>query len=170
MDLYTVAKFLHIALAVAWLGSAFGLTLLAAVAVRRDDGDAITSVAKNAEVLAKLVFIPSSLLILALGVYMVWVQWGFTEAWIVVGIAGVVMTFSIGAGILSPMINKLAEIEPGPEKQALTVRLLRSARADLIMLFVILWDMVSKPAWSDATELLIMLAIVALGAALFLRR
>ena len=170
MDLYTVAKYLHIALAVAWLGGNFSLFVLATVAARRDDGDAISTIVIYSEVLAKFVFVPSVVLILALGVYMVWAQWGFSEAWIIVGIAGVVMTFAIGAGILSPMINKLAGMAPGPDKQALQVRLLRSVRADLIMMFVILWAMVSKPAWSDGTELLIILAIVVLGAALFLRR
>ena len=38
------------------------------------------------------------------------------------------------------------------------------------MLAVIVWDMVSRPAWSDGVEIAAMLAVVVLGWALLLRR
>ena len=39
MDLYSIGKFLHIAVAIAWLGGGFGMVLLGHLAVKAGDGE-----------------------------------------------------------------------------------------------------------------------------------
>lgn len=170
MDLYTLIKFLHIGVAVAWLGGAFSVILLGTIAARQNNGAMLMSIVSHTEILAKRIFMPSSLVILALGIYLVWSDWRFTEAWIVFGIAGVVMTGAIGGAVLTPMVVKINAMSAGPDRDALAQKLLRSARADLVMLFAIVWVMVSKPAWSDALELMLVVAVIVAGGLLFLRK
>lgn len=170
MDLYTLLVFLHVAVAVAWVGGAFGVVLLGTVAIRQRHSDNLMAVARMTESLAKMIFMPSSLIMLILGAIMVWQRWSFQDAWIVFGIAGVVMTGYIGGAILTPLTKKLAASTDPTERDALAEKLFTSARADVTMLFVIIWAMVSKPEWSDWLELAIMAAIIIGGAVLFIRR
>ena len=170
MDTYSILKFLHIAVAIAWLGGAFSVILLGSLAAKSNDSERLIWAVRMTETLAKKIFMPSSLIILVLGAIMVWMDWSFAEAWVVFGILGVIMTGGIGGAILTPMVVKINESDPGPERDALAEKLLRTARADLIMLFVIVWAMVSRPQWSDVYELIGMVAVIVVGGALFLRK
>jgi uncharacterized membrane protein len=170
MTLYDVAKFFHVILAIVWLGGAFGMILLGSIAAKRGEQDNLLGIARNTERLAKLVFVPSTVLILLLGLFMVWRDWSFADAWVLIGLAGVLMTGGFGGLVLTPAAAKLGTMEPGPAAAALAEQFLRNARADFVMLSVIVWDMVSKPAWSDKGEIGAMLAVIVLGGALFLRK
>lgn len=170
MDIYTLLVFLHIAVAIVWVGGAFGVVLLGSIAIRRKNSDDLMAIARMTESLAKMIFMPASLIILVLGVIMVSQNWSFADAWVVFGIAGVVMTGYIGGRILTPLTKQLAASEDPAERDSLAAKLFTSARADVTMLFVIIWAMVSKPAWSDWIELALMAAIIIGGAVLFIRR
>jgi hypothetical protein len=58
----------------------------------------------------------------------------------------------------------------GEEAITLSQELLRKARADMVLLFVIVWGMVAKPQWTGGWQILAMAAVVALGGIAFLRR
>ena len=169
MDIYTIGKFLHVAVAIAWLGGGLSLVLLGSLALRDGDGERMLWIARLGETLAQRVFIPSTLVILLLGLILTWLDWSFLDAWIVIGILGVVMTGAIGDMILTPLMRRITSA-PAAERDAAARKFVNSAKADLIMLFTIVWAMVSKPAWSDTWELLAMVGIIALGAGIFLRR
>ncbi len=170
MSLYEIAKYLHIVLAIIWLGGGFSVVFLGTVAASRGDNANLTQIGRNTEILAKRIFVPSTGAILILGIYMVWAEWAFVEAWVVIGIIGILLTGAMGGLVLTPLAQRLGELEVGPESAAVAEKLLRNARADLVMLAVIVWAMVSKPAWVDWVEILAMLAVVVVAAVLFLRR
>lgn len=170
MSLYEVAKFLHVILAIAWLGGGFSMVLLGIQASKRGEAARLTEIGRLLDTLANRVFVPSSVAILVLGIYMVWAQWSFVEAWVVIGIIGIVLTGGTGGMVLTPLSKRLGELEVGAEAAEVAEKLLRIARADLIMLAVIVWDMVSRPAWSDVVEIAVMVAVVVLGWVLSLRR
>lgn len=170
MTLYEIAKFLHLILAIAWLGGGFSMVLLGTIAARRGAQADLTRIGRNTETLAKRVFMPSTGAILVLGVYMVWDDWSFAEAWVVIGLIGIVLTGAIGGMVLTPLAKRLGEMDVGPDSAAVAEKLLRNARADLVMLAVIVWAMVSKPAWTDGVEIAAMVAVIVLGGVLFLRR
>lgn len=174
MDAYTILKFLHVVVAIAWLGGGFAMVFLAVLAERaRDDARFMAVVGQTAHI-APRVFAPGSGLVLLLGVLMVWTAgyaWG--EAWIVLGLLGILVTGGLGALVLTPLAERSKSLaaEPGREREALEVarRLMTLAKFDLVMLFTIVFLMVAKPGWSDWPALLLALAAVALGAVTFLR-
>ena len=169
MDSYTMGKYLHVIVAIAWLGGAFGVVLLGHLAARAGDGERLIWVARMTETLAKLIFMPASLVMLLLGLWLTWLDWSFAEAWIVFGILGVVMTGAIGGRFLTPMVKQLATLEAGAQRDAVAVKFFNTAKADLIMLFTIVWAMVSKPQWADVWEILAMVLVIAAGAVFYLR-
>lgn len=168
MDLYAVSKFLHVAVAILWLGGAAGMVLAGGRAMRLSRSEDVLAIVRQVTFLAGAVFMPGSVVILVLGLYLTWAQWSFADAWVVIGILGVVATGGIGGAILTPLAKRIEAAGQGDEAITLSHELLRKARADMVLLFVIVWDMVSKPQWSDWVEILAMAAVVALGAALFL--
>lgn len=174
MDAYTLLKFLHVAAAIAWLGGGFVLVLLGIMAERARDEARFMTVVSQVVAVAPRVFVPGSALVLVFGLLMVWVagySWG--DAWIVLGLAGVLVTGGLGALVLSPLAerSKTLAAAPGQEGKALAVarRLLALAKFDLAMLFSIVLLMVAKPGWSDWPVLVVAAAVLALAALAFLR-
>ena len=90
MTLYDLAKYLHIILSIAWLGGGFSVVLLGTIAAGRGEQANLTQIGRNTETLAKRVFVPSTAAILILGIYMVWVEWSFAEAWVIIGLVGII--------------------------------------------------------------------------------
>lgn len=170
MDLYFLAKFLHIVVAILWLGAAAGMVISGGRAIRAGNSADVMVIVRHTKFLAETIFLPGSVAMLALGLYMTWTTWSFGDAWVVIGILGVVATGAIGGGILTPLLKKIEAVGPGEQAEAMGRDLLRKARADIVLLFVIVWDMVAKPSWSDWLEILVMAAVVALGGLLFLRK
>lgn len=70
MTLYELLLFLHIAFAIVWIGSGFLLHVLGYRADRADDHAAIERLFRDQTALANLIFIPSSLLVLAFGIWL----------------------------------------------------------------------------------------------------
>lgn len=170
MDLYLLAKYLHIVVAILWLGGAAGMIISGGRAIRAGNNADVMVIVRHTKFLADTIFLPGAVAMLVLGLYMTWTNWSFGDAWVLIGILGVVATGAIGGGILTPLVKKIDAIGPGAEAEAMGRDLLRMARADVVLLLVIVWDMVSKPSWSDWLEILVMAAVAALAGLLFLRK
>lgn len=174
MDLHAAVKFLHVALAIAWLGGGLALILLGQRAARARNLADLVAVVRHVVWMADRVFIPASILVLMAGLYLTWSAYSFAEAWVLFGLAGIVSTIAIGVVVLKPLAERVAamDISAGIPAEAETVALalLRGAKADFTALFVVLWAMVARPGWDQPLQLAAMLAVIALGAALFLRR
>ena len=174
MDTYTALKFLHVAFAIAWLGGGLTMVLLGLLAERARDEARLMAVIGQVVLVAHRVFIPSTVLVLLFGVLMVWTAgYGWSEAWIVLGLVGIVVTGFLGARVLTPLAERSAKLstEPGkgPEASAAARRLLAVAKFDMAMLFSIVLLMVAKPGWSNWPLLLVVAAVLALAGLAFLR-
>ena len=150
-DLYTVLKFLHVLLAVFWVGSGLLLTILAARAKASTDPAAVGRFASEAEWLGARVFGPTSGLLLLMGIFLVLKGYpDFTDTWIILGIVGWAASTALGFGILAPAGKRLDEIlqtkpSSDPEARAVFDKLIMVSRVDLTLLVLVIADMVFKP-------------------------
>jgi uncharacterized membrane protein len=148
---YIILKSLHVVAAVTWVGGALTQNVLATRLRKANDGRLMSGFAREAEWIGTHVYLPSSLVLLGLGIWMVATEaWNFTDLWIIIGILGIVATVITGAGFIGPTSKKVAEAiaargPDDPEVARGIDRLLTVARVDLIVLFIVVIDMVAKP-------------------------
>jgi uncharacterized membrane protein len=173
MDVYGFVKFLHVGFVVIWLGGGLCLVLLAARANRADDTADLAKVIQQIVYMSGRVFVPSGLLALASGLIMAWLGDLFGTLWVIIGLVGFLATFGIGITLLKPRSDRVAAmiardgITPAAIEQSREI--LRLAQFDMVLLFVIVSDMVIKPAPENFVVLLVMLAAILVGAGAFLR-
>lgn len=171
---YEIFKFLHIAATILWIGSAVGLMILSIRADKANDNADFGRLIGYNIYLAPRVFIPASALVLILGIIMAFMVWGFTEPWIIIGLIGLAATFATGFFLLKPRADKLVALIAKEGYNDDVVRqgreFLTISKFDYLMLFVVVADMVFKPALSDWPLLLVMIAVLVAGAYCFLRQ
>jgi uncharacterized membrane protein len=175
MTWYEFLLFFHIAMAVVWVGGATMLQFFGLRAIRAPDPMRLADLGGDIEWVGSRVLVPSSALAVVSGVLLVIDSdfWGFGDDWIVIGIVLFAITFLAGAFFFGPesgRLGKLVETEgpTSPAVQAKLKRLLALTRADLMLLFLIIFDMAVKPSWGDAS-LWIAVLVFALLAALLVR-
>lgn len=174
MDIYTALKFLHVAFAIAWLGGGLTMVLLGILAERARDEARLMTVVDQVVTVAHRVFIPSTGLVLVFGLLMVWTAgYSWADAWIVLGLLGILVTGGLGARVLTPLAERVKALSTtpgkGPEAYVAARRLLAIAKFDMMMLFTIVLLMVAKPGWSDWPVLLVVAAVLALAGLAFLK-
>ena len=151
MNSYSVLLFLHVAMAIVWLGAGLTLQLLAVKAERATDAAEMQMVAGASEWLTNRLFIPASLLVLVFGIALVVDgPWAFDQLWIVLGLAGYAASFVTGITILSPQAAKIERLlaEHGgahPEVEEAKAKIFLASRIELAVLFAVVLDMVVKP-------------------------
>lgn len=167
MEFYEVVKFLHILAAMVWFGGGFLLVMLAERGFRSNDREEVGRIMDQAGVLAKMLFIPASLVVLALGIVMTIDAWSFDQLWIVLALAGFATSFVLGAGVLGPRAEKVSEklATEGmtDANYAESKRVLIIARFDYVMLVLIAFDMVVKPTSDNVGVLAVMALVLAVG-------
>lgn len=92
--------------------------------------------------------------------------WTIGDDWIVIGLILFAVTFFSGAAFFGPesgRIKKLIQTEGAAAAQARAKRIIVLSRIDLMVLFLIIFDMSAKPSFDDGWTLL---AAVAAAAAL----
>jgi len=90
----------------------------------------------------------ASLVAAAAGVWMVaiWPGYGFTQAWVIIGITGLVISSAIGGAILTPVEKRLfAAVEAGENPVPLMDRIGKVLIADHVLLTIVVWAMVFRP-------------------------
>jgi len=146
---YTVAKFLHVMLAMVWVGGALMLQVFARSALASGVPGRIADLSRDMEAVGKRLFTPLSLLVLLLGLYLVEEGgWGFGSFWISFAMLGILVSVVNGAGYLGPQTAKLNRMI-GAEGDAPAVRekmatILRVARMEIALLVFIVFLMVTK--------------------------
>jgi uncharacterized membrane protein len=170
---YELMLFGHIALATIWLGGAAMMQFFAWRALRSGVPERMATVTRDIEWIGNRALLPAGLGVLVLGVLMVLDgAWSFGDDWIVIALGLFAVTFLAGAVFFGPeagRIGKLIDAE-GPEQPAVQARIRRIlalSRADLVLLYLIVYDMVLKPEFGDVAVILIGLAVAA-GLAAFL--
>jgi uncharacterized membrane protein len=146
---YEFFLFLHISMAVIWVGGGFFLQILALRVVGTRDDARMAAFAGDAEVLGTRVFAPSSVLLLLAGVGLVLnADWRWSEPFIGVGLVVWVISFIAGIAYLGPSSGRIkAEISANnmsPRAKQLIRNTLRYSRIELVLLWIVVFMMVVK--------------------------
>ncbi len=161
MSYYEILLFLHIVGATIWLGSAFMLQALLYRARKTDDTVLIERVTSNTQWLANRIFIPTSLAVLVLGILLtIEGPWGFDQLWIVIALVAFAGTFLFGVGVIEPEGKRLhaaaeAHGPEHPETRLHNDRMDAYMKLDLVLLFVVVFDMALKPTADDVGALVL---------------
>ncbi|MDF3214610.1 DUF2269 family protein [Mesorhizobium sp. M7A.F.Ca.CA.001.09.2.1] len=170
MDWYSIVKFLHVTTAILWVGGGFVLFLLGMLAERAGNIEEKLQAMRASGQLGGRFFAPMSMLTLIFGLIMCWFWVGFSDLWVVIGLAGYATTFSIGMFIFKPtgerMGAMIAKEGVTPEVLAIGQRMMSAARFDYAVMLVIIADMVLKPTVHDIGILAGMVLVVMVGATL----
>jgi uncharacterized membrane protein len=149
---YSIFKWVHVSVAVFWVGGGLLLTVLGLRAERSTDPREIVTLAQQAAFTGEKIFAPGGLVVLLMGIGMVihnHLGWG--HFWIIAGLIGYAATFTTGVGVLSPLAKKIehsaaANGAEHPETIALIQRILLVARVDVAVLLLVVADMTLKPS------------------------
>jgi hypothetical protein len=178
MTLYELLLFVHIMATVIWIGAGFFSLVLAIGYDRDSDESAIRRFLVDQERLALRLFVPSSLVVVLMGIALVIESdaWGFDQLWIVLGLIGYAATFATGLFLIKPESERIgAEMERQggrltPRLRIDIRKLMVKARVDQVVLAVVIFDMVAKPTGDDAALLIVMAAVVIAGIAYIVAR
>lgn len=178
MTLYELLLFIHIGATIVWIGAGV-LSLVLAIGYDKDsDEPALLRFMKDQERLAPRLFIPSSLIVLLLGIALVIESdaWSFDQLWIVLGLVGFAATFVTGLLIIKPSTEQLgAEMEAAGGRltdqiQVGIRKLIVKARVDYLVLTLVVFDMVVKPTGDDTAVLIGMAVALIAGIAYIVAR
>jgi uncharacterized membrane protein len=170
MDWYSIVKLLHIVSATLWVGGGFVLFLLGVLAERAGNIEDKLQAMRASGQLGGRFFAPMSMLTLIFGLIMCSFWVGFSDLWILIGLAGYATTFSIGMLIFKPTAERMSAMiaKEGVTPAVLVIgqRMMSAARFDYAVMLVIIADMVLKPTAHDIAILAGMALVVVAGAML----
>jgi uncharacterized membrane protein len=148
---YALFRVVHVSFAVFWVGGGLMLTVLGLKAERADDPNDMVTLARWAASIGEKVFAPAGLVVLLMGIaMMINTDWGWGRFWVVTGLVGYALTFTLGIAVLGPQSKKITALAESrgptaPETLAAISRILLIARFDAAVLLVVVADMVTKP-------------------------
>ena len=148
---YGVFKAIHVLAAILWLGGGAAITVLAWQAQRTKDNAQLLQIGKQAEWLSMRLFVPSALVVVAMGVVLMHKgDWGYGHFWTLFGLIAWGVSFVVGAAFLGPESGRLAKLvetkgPDDPEVLARLNRIISVARTDVVLILLIAIDMVAKP-------------------------
>ena len=148
---YALYKWIHVTVAVFWVGGGVTLTILGLKAERSTDPQEMSYLARSAAFVGERFFAPAGLVVLLMGIAMtIDNHWGWGRFWIDAGLVGYAATFVTGIGFLSPQAKRIGELTQSkgpeaPETIAAVRKILMIARVDVAVLLLVVADMVTKP-------------------------
>lgn len=151
MDYYELLKFVHIVMAVIWVGGGIVVQILAFRILKENNPQRMAALSHDAGFLGEKVFAPVSGILLIMGILMVLDgPWEFSDTWIIIGLVGWAATLVTGLFYLGPTSKKLggmleARGSDDPEAQATIKKLLAISRIDAVVLVLVIFNMVTKP-------------------------
>jgi uncharacterized membrane protein len=170
MTWYTFLLFAHVAMAVIWIGGGLMVQLLGVRASSLGDRTRLANLGEDIAFIGPRLFAPVSLLAFLTGVLLVIESdfYGFGDDWILVALVLYATTFFTGLLFLGPESGRVGKLtaEGSPEAGPRTQRLILFFRFDLVLLFVMIYDMTVKPDFGDASSVLWGLAGAAVAAGL----
>jgi hypothetical protein len=147
---YQLVLYIHILAAIAWVGGAFFVQLLATRINRAGDPTELANFSGQIAWFGLRYFMPASLILFLAGLYMTISNWGFAQPWISISMLLWLTSVVIGAAYIGPRTQKVSELyaAEGPtstQARAITQRLFVIGRIDIVLFFVIVALMVFKP-------------------------
>ena len=162
--------FVHVSVAVIWIGGGLMMQFFLIRTSMSGDPGRLATLGQDIKWIAERVFIPSSLIAFVSGVLLVIDSdfYGFGDDWIVIGLALYLTTFLAGLLYLGPESGRVGKLmaESAPEAGPRAVRFMMLIRFDLVLLFLLLYDMTVKPDFGDAASILWGVAGAAVAAGL----
>ena len=156
MTWYDFWLFLHISFAVLWIGGGAMMQFFALRALASRSGERLAQFTLDVEWIASRFLTAFALGAFLTGVALVMNAefWTFGDDWIMIGLVLFAVTFLAGMTFFGPesgRIGKLIEAEGpnSPAVQARIRRLLVLSRIDLVVLFLIVFDMAVKPSFDE---------------------
>ncbi|HEY5872524.1 MAG TPA: DUF2269 family protein [Gaiellaceae bacterium] len=170
MTWYSFLLFVHVAMAVIWVGGGLMMQFFGIRAAMSGDPSRFATLGADIKWIADRVFIPASLLGFVSGILLVVESdfYGFGDDWIVIGLALYATTFLAGILVLGPESGRVGKLtaEGSPEAGPRMLRLLLLSRLDLVVLFAMIYTMTVKPDFGDAASILWGVAGAAVAAGL----
>jgi uncharacterized membrane protein len=151
ITLYELLLWGHLTFMAVWVGTDFVLQILSFRA-RAAGPERTAAFMTDVEWLGNRVLVPSALLVVVFGVWMVLDSpaWGFSQFWVSAGLAVFIASFIAGAGFLGPETGRLGKLmetrsADDPEVQRRIARVLMVSRIELVLLVLVVLDMIVKP-------------------------
>ena len=169
MTWYSFLLFAHVAMAVIWIGGGLMMQLFGVRASMLGDRARLANLGEDIAFIGPRLFVPASLLAFLTGVLLVIESdaYGFGDDWIVIGLVLYATTFLTGLLFLGPESGRVGKLtaEGSPEAGPRTSRLILLFRLDLVLLFLMIYDMTVKPDFGDTASILwgVAGAVVAAG-------
>jgi uncharacterized membrane protein len=152
MSLDTWLHLVHVLSAMVWVGGGVMLSLIGLRARSSADSRTVADFARVLPWVGIRVLMPSVVLVLVTGVWMVIAdsEFHFSQFWVLLALALFVIAFAVGAIYLSRVGIQLARAANAPGQDAsapaaLLNRWLAGYGLVLLVLLVAVWDMVFKP-------------------------
>jgi uncharacterized membrane protein len=149
---FAAFKWIHVSVAVFWVGGGLTLTALALWAETKEDPEEMATLARQAAFVGEKLFAPAGLIVLAMGITMVInsPEFNFSQTWVIIGLVGYALTFTTGIGFLAPRAKRISELletkgAAAPETQAAIRQILLISRIDVGVLVLVVADMLLKP-------------------------
>jgi uncharacterized membrane protein len=171
MTLYEFLLFAHIACAAIWVGGAAMIQFFGVRVLASGDPNRLAEFAGDIEGISNRALIPASLGAVLAGFGLVWESdfWTIGDDWIVIGLILFAVTFLAGAAFFGPesgRIKKVIQSEGAAAAQGRVRRIIVLSRIDLMVLFLLVFDMSVKPSFGDVGTILGAIAAAAALAAL----
>ena len=149
MDLDKLLVLFHILAAIIWVGGAF-VTSIYAMRAKAAGPDRMAGLLHDVEWVGTRVFLPSSLVLLGSGIWMVSRDIWTLQAWVVFGLVILLLSAVVGSTFLGPESTKIKGLietkgADAPETVARTQRLFLVSRIELVLLLLVVIDMSWKP-------------------------
>ncbi len=146
--MYELAKFLHVAAAIVWVGGGLMVWLLN-LRFGSAGVDAQQALTRAGEFFGRRLFQWLALVALLTGIWMVlgFDRWEFEQIWIALGVLGVFVSGGIGGALITPATRRLnAAYAAGDTAAAAThrARVNQLAAIDLVVLGIVVAAMVFK--------------------------
>jgi uncharacterized membrane protein len=149
MDLDRTLITIHILCAVIWVGGA-AVTQLFAMRAQAAGPHRLAEIAGDIEWIGTRVFIPTSLVLLTCGIWLVSRDIFTLQGWVVFGIVAFAISFVTGAAFLGPESGRIQGLiatqgPDSPETIARIKRIFLVSRIELVLLILVVLDMAWKP-------------------------
>ena len=178
MGLYSIMLFLHVSSAIClfvgmgiWL---FGITTIA----RATRVEQVRTLA-DLMLMARMAVPVGAFVVIASGLAMTWIAWGFQTGWIAVALGSLAIIGPIGTWVIDPKVRTMATLAQSLPDGPLPITLAERTHDRVLrlafhmmtaMLFGIVFLMTTKPALTSAVAAMLISAVLGLASAVPLVR
>jgi uncharacterized membrane protein len=152
VTVYSVLEFVHVLMAIVWVGGVLVTQFYVLLASRAEDPGRKMKLFADISWIGLHVFVPAAFVLVIAGISMVLISdaWTFGQTWIWASLSVYVLSLGTGMAFIGPENGRLAALaaERGPtdpEVVRRSARLLAVFRSEALLLVVVVWMMVVKP-------------------------